>query len=90
MITWSAHLIPSKNIIRFYRRTNDLTQVRNVEATNRKSITHAFSSLHMNDVFEEAEKILQETGHTLNGIWRRDQNFEIWYINVSEEHPELI
>lgn len=84
MITWSAHLIPDKNVIRLYRRTDDLTQVRNVTPTNRKTLEHNFKNIHRNDMFEAAEKLLEDAGFTLLNVWSRDQNFDMWYIRVSE------
>lgn len=89
VITWSAHLVPEKNAIRLYRRTNDLKQVRNPEPTNRKMIEYNFKNVHRNDLFDTAEKLLKDHGYQLLNNWSRDQNFEMWYITVSEEVDEI-
>lgn len=72
-------------MIKLYRRTNDLTQIKHETPTNRRVIEHKFSNLTRSQLFEEAEKILEESGYTPKTGWKRDVNFDIWYINVSEE-----
>lgn len=84
MITWSAHLVPEKNAIRLYRRTEDLSQVRNPEATNKRTIEHGFKSIHRDEIFEAAAKVLEENGYATINKWKRDQNFDIWYARVVE------
>lgn len=90
MISWSAHLVPEKNAIHLYRRTDDLTQVRNPEATNKRVIEHPFKNLHRDEIFEAATKALQEKGYAAVNKWKRDQNFDIWYSRVVESTDEIV
>ena len=84
MIVWSAHLIPEKNVVRLYRRTKDLTQIKHPEPTNRKNIECALKNIHRDEIFDTAAKSLEENGYSTINKWKRDQNFDIWYAMVVE------
>lgn len=82
MLSWSAHLLPGKNMIRLYRRDKDLTQIKSPNPTNRKELVHKFANLTRKELFAEAERVLEDSGFEVFTAWSRDENFDIWYVGV--------
>lgn len=98
MTIWAAYLIPDKNVIRLYSRHNDLTQVKNPNGNNKRTIECELKKLHRDDIFDVATKALEEAGFSTIDKWQRDRepSFDIWRAravetaSASEDAPIIV
>lgn len=90
MTIWAAYLIPEKNVIRLYRRTDDLTQVKNPNGNNKRTIECELRKLHRDDIFDAATKALEEAGFSTIDKWQRDREptFDIWRARAVENSKD--